>query len=159
MAEKYTRESLQGESRVSLRQIAMKELGLTARQISEMKSEQIISAILEKQAKEDGQTDQPEPPTPVAQPAQPAKATKPKPDTKAAAPANGGPDLTVRIDAVGKAVDEMEEKLSDGLKSVEKQLYILFGLICDLWTVQYGSKDEFEERVHELEQEYTGLGN
>ena len=147
MAETYTKEGLQGESRVSLRQIAMKELGMNARQISEMKSEQIISAILEKQGggkkdtkKSDGKSDGK---------AKAREEAKPEPKE------DEGGDEGGQLDALGKAIDDMEEKVN----GLDRQQYMLFGLLSDLWMAQCGGRDDLTERIAELEKEFESEGN
>jgi len=148
MAETYTKENLKAESRVSLRQIAMKVLSLTARQVSEMKSENIIEAILEKQGgggkKSDKKSDK--------------SSTKPKEDKepeKEEEKESDGEGSNEQLDALGKVVDDVEERL----KGLERQQYMLFGLLSDLWLAQVGGKEELEERIGELEKEFADEGN
>jgi len=152
MAETYTKEGLQGESRVSLRQIAMKELGMNARQISEMKSEAIISAILEKQGggkktdKKDSKADKKD-----SKPA--PRETKPEPQDDAGEADTGA--LGKQLDALGKVVDDLEGKLT----GLDRQQYMLFGLLSDVWMNLIGGRDELTERITELEKEFETEGN
>lgn len=153
MAETYTKEGLKAESRVSLRQIAMKELGMNARQISEMKSETIIDAILEKQGggggKSKGKAD--------GKAAKPKEAEKEKEREKEEPDEEGaGGEVGEKIDALGKALDE----LASDIKGLGRQQYMLFGLLSDIWLNTAGDgKDELEARIAELEKEYEDEGN
>lgn len=151
MAETYSKESLQGESRVSLRQIAMKELGMNARQISEMKSEAIIAAILEKQGGGGKKADKKDSPKDgkgsKAAPKEEPKQDEPEDEAEGSS--------SKQLDALGKAVDDVSEQIS----GLERQQYMLFGLLSDLWLAQCGGRDELKERIEELEKEFETEGN
>lgn len=148
MAETYTKENLKAESRVSLRQIAMKVLGLNARQISEMKSENIIEAILEKQGGGGKKSDKKD----SKSSAKPKEDKEPEKEEEKESDGEGSNE---QLDALGKVVDDVEERL----KGLERQQYMLFGLLSDLWLAQVGGKEELEERIGELEKEFADEGN
>jgi len=154
MAETYTKEGLKAESRVSLRQIAMKELGMNARQISEMKSEAIIDAILEKQGgggKKDSKGSKAESKSSKGKESE----KEPEKEKEDVGGSEGGGASDEKIDALGKVLDDVEEKI----KGLERQQYMLFGLLSDLWLNQVDGKEALEERIGELEKAFEDEGN
>ena len=158
----YTVDELKSMTRVQLRKAAIAELGIDNLEASNYKSDVLIDKIMA-----NGNGEEPAPPKKAK-----GKSTKrgaKKSDgngaAKAAAteaPANGVGKL---VDAVGKAVDETKEELSARLKDIlenqehmMKQQFILFGLICDIYKVDY-EPDVLEKRIEALDVEWDSQGN
>lgn len=160
----YTQEELQGMSRVQLRRAAIEVLKIDNKEASNSKSGDLIEKIVEASGGGNGTAK-----------AAAAKTTSKRTSTKrntrkaatqeAAEPAAATNGLGKLVDAVGKAVDETKEELSD--KAVEildnqehimKQQFILFGLLCDVYKA-VDEPDVLEGRLEELEEEWNSQGN
>ena len=159
----YTQEELQGMSRVQLRRAAIEVLKIDNKEASNSKSGDLIERIVEASSGGNG--------TAKAASKAASKRTSTKRTTRKAAaqetaePAAATNGLGKLVDAVGKAVDETKEELTD--KAVEildnqehimKQQFILFGLLCDVYKA-VEEPDVLEARLEELEEEWNTQGN
>ena len=159
----YTQEELQGMSRVQLRRAAIEVLKIDNKEASNSKSGDLIERLVEASSGGNG--------TAKAASKAASKRTSTKRTTRKAAaqetaePAAATNGLGKLVDAVGKAVDETKEELTD--KAVEildnqehimKQQFILFGLLCDVYKA-VEEPDVLEARLEELEEEWNTQGN
>jgi flagellar biosynthesis/type III secretory pathway ATPase len=164
----YTQEELQGMSRVQLRRAAIEVLKIDNKEASNAKSVDLIERIMELGGNGNGNG------TEKAAAKTAKRTTSRRGSVRKAAVAEetaeeavsvGSNGLGKLVDAVGKAVDETKEeisaKLSESLENQEhimKQQYMLFGLLCDIFKA-VNEPDELEERLQELEEEWTAQGN
>jgi hypothetical protein len=79
-------------------------------------------------------------------------------DTAEAAPVN-----EEKIDALGKTVDENQEvlaksigELEETLKSMSVSLFVLQGLVGDLYVDTFQDDEDLDERIEELEESFSG---
>jgi hypothetical protein len=161
----YSQEELQNMSRVQLRRAALAVLKIDNKEASNAKSMDLIERILEaegngngssagKAAKETKKTTSGKRST--------RKTNKASSDVEVNVPGNGVGKL---VDAVGKAVDETKEELSDKFvevldnqEHIMKQQFTIFGLLCDIYKV-LDEPDVLEERLKELGEEWDTQGN
>ena len=166
----YTKDELDGMSRVDLRRIAVQVHGMDNKECSNTKSEALKDWIMEQQegggGKSNGKTSKA---TAAAKSSskssRSSKASKTS-TSKAkasAAPTEASGDLGTlieRVDAVGKGLDENQEEVkellqqvSDTLTDINRQQFVTFGLLTDLYKVHF-EPDELDDRMGELEKEY-----
>lgn len=169
----YTREDLEGMSRVELRTAARNVLKVDNKAVSNEKSGDLINKILEAQGgggekkgkaapagrggktpgagkaapKEEPEETQEETPEEEPQP--------PKGKAAPGAPVAGLKELRVGIDAVGKTVDENQGELKELLAEIDRKLFIVFGLMTDVFKA-VNEPDELDGRLNELQEEWEG---
>lgn len=195
----YTSEELEEMSRVDLRKLAVKTWGMDNKECSGTKSQALREWIIEQQEAYEGGEEPPKKtskaksskassskassskssgrPRPSAGKASPKAGArgrgraKPKDEPAEEAPAAAGDlgDLSERLDALGKAVDENHEEvkealassggealdeIKDTLENIRLSQYILHGLVADLYRNYYEPED-LDTRVDELEAEFN----
>lgn len=174
----YTEEELKGMTRVELRRAAIAVLGIDNKECSNTKSQDLIDRILAEGGGGGGGGD--------SKPKSSGRGGKGGSKPKAASgggrgrgrskpkeeeeppPAEDVGDLSVvvdRIDAVGKTVDESHTEVKELLEviqeqqvEIQRQQFMLFGLMTDLYKFT-GEPDELEERMNELDAEWEAQGN
>jgi hypothetical protein len=172
---KYTQEDLKGMARVDLRRTAIAVLGIDNKECSNTTSGELITRILQAQeggkgkSKDNGKQEGRGRGRAAAGRAPAAgrgRAAKEEPPQESA----GGGDPSVdevlrRIDAVGKTVDESTEELKSTIETLEadltearRQLYMIFGLLTDVYKA-VDEPDALEARVEELQEEWDAQGN
>jgi hypothetical protein len=161
----YTQEELQGMSRVQLRRAAIEVLKIDNKEASNSKSGDLIERIVEASGGGNGNGTAKTAAKTAPKRTSTKRNTRKAATQEAAEPAAATNGLGKLVDAVGKAVDETKEELSD--KAVEsldnqehimKQQFILFGLLCDVYKA-VEEPDILEARLEELEEEWNSQGN
>jgi hypothetical protein len=153
MSEKYTAEELDGMNAMMLRRIGSNVLALPLRDCVNMSIDALKKAIIEKQ--EGGNGAAAAPATATVKRTKTEKAEEPK------APVKGD-----KVDFVGKAIDDLDEKLTAKLEEMEnqmakmdKELCVIFGLVSDIWKSAAGDPSELDARVTELTEKAEEEGN
>jgi hypothetical protein len=170
----YTEEELKGMTRVELRRAAIAVLGIDNKECSNTKSQDLIDRILAEggegggsKPKASGRGGKGGSKPKASSAGRGRGRSKPK-EEEAPPPAEDVGDLGVvvdRIDAVGKTVDESHTEVKELLEviqeqqvEIQRQQFMLFGLMTDLYKFT-GEPDELEERMNELDAEWEAQGN
>lgn len=165
----YTRDALDGMSRVELRTIAVKVLGMDNKECSNFNSEPLKDWIMEKQgenAKGNGKSSASSAAKATGK-GRASKATTSKAASKErqsqAEDTSGSSSIDVsevigRIDALGKTVDEDIKEELEGIKatlsSIERSQVMIYGLLEDVYKIHY-EPDDLAARLSELEEEFS----
>lgn len=169
----YTEEDLKGMTRVELRRAAIAVLGIDNKECSNTKSQELIDRIMAEQgggggSKPKGGGKRGGGSKPKTSGGRGRGRSKPKEEPPPAEdPAEVGDlgPVIDRVDAVGKTVDENHEAtkelldvISEQQVEIQRQQFMIFGLITDLYKFT-GEPDELEERMNELDAEWEAQGN
>lgn len=171
MSDVYTEEELKGMSRVQLRRAAIAVLDIDNKEASNSKSGDLIERILEAQSgggKKESKTTKK---TTTRKASKVTRTSRKEESDDQETPESSSADLgdlsvvVDRLDALGKALDESQETnkeliegVLEGIADVQRQQYILFGLVSDIYKAHY-EPDEFEQRCEELDGEWENRGN
>lgn len=164
----YTQEELKGMTRVQLRRAAIEVLKISNREASDYNSKDLIAQIIDAQGENGNGTEKRAERSTKGKAASKTRASKTKAskkeDTAEAAPSTNG--VGKLVDAVGKAVDETKEELgtkldelSENIEHIMKQQFLLFGVFTDVYKATAGGKEELEERLEELGEDWDNQGN
>ena len=152
MSDVYTKEELKSLSRTDLRRRAVQVLNVPNRDVISEKSDVLINKILAFQdtqnieVKSKPEVSKSETNKDIAQ----VIMFAPSPEEHECS------NLVQRIDAVGKTVDQLEEKFKQALSVLEEKVtlvlqdtYIIIGLAQELYKL-VGEPDDLQERMKEL---------
>jgi acetate kinase len=152
MSDVYTKEELKSLSRTDLRRRAVQVLNVPNRDVISEKSDVLINKILAFQdtqnieVKSKPEVSKSETNKDIAQ----VTMFAPSPEEHECS------NLVQRIDAVGKTVDQLEEKFKQALSVLEEKVtlvlqdtYIIIGLAQELYKL-VGEPDDLQERMKEL---------
>jgi len=158
----YTEEELRNLSRVDLRRAAVQVLGIDNRTATNHKTDELVSLILESQSgngksKGKGKGAPPAGKGKLASAPKEPEETEPEPPKGKAAATITGADVVKHLQAIGKGMDENHEATTEHLNELERKLYILSGLVMDLFKSAY-EPDELDPRIAELDEAFQKDG-